>query len=129
MKANLLRWIAVCLLVSSLPVAAEETAAPARAPFRGELVKVGVLTPSTAGFVLAHPYPRFFLKVRLAEQPAAPLEWKQGEVVVVAIHSIEDLFHGEPAEGAVYAFSIGVVRKGGKLRYADLKVESGPPGK
>jgi hypothetical protein len=49
--------------------------------------------------------------------------------VFLAVHSIEDLFHGQPTEGAVYTFSIEVVRKGGNLRYADLKVEAGPPGR
>jgi hypothetical protein len=128
-KANLLRLIAVCLLASSLPVVAEEAATPARPLFRGELVKVGVLNASTGSYVIAHPNPQFFLKVKMAEEPAAPLEWKRGEVVVFAIHSIVALFAGEPTKGAVYTFSIGVVRNGGKLRYADLKVESGPPGK
>jgi hypothetical protein len=128
-KANLLRLIAVFLLAPSLPVPAEDAATPARALFRGEVAKVGLLSAYTGSYVFAHSNPRFFLKIRIADEPAAPLEWKRGEVVVLAIHSIVALFDGEPTEGAVYTFSIGTVRKGGKLRYDDLKVESGPPGR
>jgi len=126
-KTRLLCLGAAFLLAPVLTMAGED-AATVRTRFRAEIVKVGVLSQYTGPYVFAHRNPHFFLKVRLADEPAASLGWKQGEVVVLAVHSVLALFGGQPTEGTVYGFS-GVVQKDGRLQFSDLKVESGPPGR
>jgi len=120
--------VALWLLAMGLPTAAGELAPPPRAVFRGEVEKVGPLSLFHGSCLSVHPNPRFFLKVRIEGAPAAPLEWKNGDEVVLAIHSWIALFGDEPKIGAIYGFSVGVERRDGKLRYNNLKVESPPPG-
>ena len=90
---------------------------------------MGVLSGYTGPYAFAHRNPHFFLKVRLADEPAASLGWKPGEVGVLAVHSVLALFGGQPTEGAVYVFSGGVSRKDGRLQFSDLQVDSGPRGR
>ncbi len=119
--------LAIVLLAAALALAAAEPATSARAAFRAEVVKFGPLSLYKGSSVSVHSNPRFFLKLRIEGAPAAPLEWKSGDVVVLAIHSWIALFGDEPKVGAVYGFSVGVEQRGGKLRYSDLRVESPPP--
>ncbi len=114
------------LLVSALAMATAEPATPSRATFRAEVVKFGPLSLYKGSSVSVHSNPRFYLKLRIEGAPVAPLEWKSGDVVVLAIHSWIALFGDEPKIGAVYGFSVGVEQRGGKQRYSDLKVESPP---
>jgi len=127
-KTRLLCLGAALLLASVVTLAGEE-AATVRTRFRAEVVKVGVLSDYTGPYVFAHRNPHFFLKVRLADEPAASLGWKQGEVVVLAARSVLALFGAQPTDGAVYVFSGGVSRKDGRLQFSDLQVDSGPRGR
>jgi hypothetical protein len=122
-----LSWLAGLLLASTLAMAAGEPAPATRAAFRGEVVKIGPLRQVMGPCVSVESNPRFFLKLRIEGAPEAPLEWKNGDVVMLGVHSWIALFGDEPQAGAVYGFSVGVERRSGKLRYRDLKVESPPP--
>ncbi len=114
------------VLAGWLPLAGAESEAATRAGFRGEVEKVGLLSAYRGSYVLVDPGPRFFLKVRIAGEPAAPLDWKAGETVVFALRSVIAIFGKEPGTGSAYAFAISVTRRDGRLRYADLTVESPP---
>ncbi len=118
---------AILLLASGLAMAAAEPAQSSpRAAFRGEVVSFGLMSLFKGSSITVDSSPRLFLKVRIVGAPAAPLEWKNGDVVVCAIHSWIALFGDELKVGAVYGFSLTVERVGGKARYRDLRVESPP---